>query len=203
MKSQKAFTLVEMVIVVTILGIALSVGIPEYTQWLKNVQIRNHAESIQTGLLKARTEALRRNTNVSFWLVKTPDPKILASDCTLYIDTDANSKGVSWIVSINSPSGKCNIAVSESVEPIIFAKHAAGNGGAQATVSTTPSDANVVTFNGLGQIVASGTPITAINVAGYNSNSADKNHRVILNSGGMIKICDPTILTTTDSRYCS
>ena len=203
MKSQ-GFSLVEMVIVVAILGIALGLGIPSYTQWIRNVQIRNHAESMQTGLMKARNEALRRNLIVSFWLVKSPNPDVLANDCTLYADADADSKGISWLVSIESPHNLCASAISDTASPFFLAKHAAGNGGDQATTNTGPAAANVVRFNGLGQVITSlADTITSINIAGFNPTSEDKNYRITINSGGMIKLCDPTITVTTDSRFCS
>lgn len=63
------FTLIEMMIVITILAISMALGIPSYRTWVQNTQIRNAAESIQNGLQRARTEALVRNTNVAFALI--------------------------------------------------------------------------------------------------------------------------------------
>lgn len=66
------FTLVEVIVVIAIIGIAVTMGIPSYKQWVQNTQIRNAAESIQGGLQRARAEAIGRNENIEFVLGTNP-----------------------------------------------------------------------------------------------------------------------------------
>lgn len=66
--SARGFTLVEAVIAIAILTIALALGAPAFSIWIKDTQIRAVAESIQNGLQVARNEALRRNSHVEFEL---------------------------------------------------------------------------------------------------------------------------------------
>jgi len=62
------FTLIELMITITIFSLALSMGIPSYRTWIQNTQIRNAAESIGNGIQRARAEAVKRNTKVAFTL---------------------------------------------------------------------------------------------------------------------------------------
>lgn len=64
MQRNRGFSLIELMVVIAILGLLLAIGIPSFATWLRNVQIRNAAESLQSGLQFARTEALRRNERV-------------------------------------------------------------------------------------------------------------------------------------------
>jgi type IV fimbrial biogenesis protein FimT len=60
------FTLIELMISVVVLAILTSVAMPSFRIWLLNIQVRNAAESILSGIQRARAEAVGRNTNVSF-----------------------------------------------------------------------------------------------------------------------------------------
>ncbi len=68
MRSSLGFSLVELMVGIVIFAIAMAMGIPSYRTWMQNTQIRNAAESIQNGLQRARSEAVKGNTNVFFRL---------------------------------------------------------------------------------------------------------------------------------------
>lgn len=65
---QSGFSLVELMIGIVILSILAAVAVPSFQQWLQNTQVRNAAESISSGLQRARSEAVSRNTNIEFVL---------------------------------------------------------------------------------------------------------------------------------------
>lgn len=65
-RTQRGFTLTELMIGVVIFTILISMALPNFTAWIQKSQIRTAAESIQNGLMLARGEALRRNTQVTF-----------------------------------------------------------------------------------------------------------------------------------------
>ncbi|BCL76819.1 hypothetical protein JHS3_25550 [Jeongeupia sp. HS-3] len=193
---QAGITLVEIAITVAIFGILLSAAVPSYQQWIQNMQIRGATESLQSGLQRARTEALKRNQNVTFWLVTSASSKTLDSNCA------PAANGTGWVVSRFDPSNKCDLDPSETVTPQIIDKQPVLGNNPRASLDITPDDASSVTFNGLGQIVQKDTPITRIDIQGASSSSDDRKLRLVLASGGMIKLCDPQISASGDSRRC-
>jgi len=62
------FTLVELLIGVAILGILLSFAIPEIRTWIQNTQVRGAADSVLSGLQRARAEAVTQNISTEFQL---------------------------------------------------------------------------------------------------------------------------------------
>jgi type IV fimbrial biogenesis protein FimT len=81
-RSRQGFTLIELLIGIALLGLLLALGVPSFSAWLQNMQVRNAAESVLNGLQLARAEAVKRNTPVSFtmagpnsdWSVNVVDP---------------------------------------------------------------------------------------------------------------------------------
>lgn len=106
----RGFSLIEMLVVVAIAGIALAIAVPSFQETMVNGRSRGVAESIQFGLLKARSEAISRNAPMRFQLVSTLDATCTASASSrLWVVTQyvgltapANTRGV--------PAGRCNIA---------------------------------------------------------------------------------------------
>jgi type IV fimbrial biogenesis protein FimT len=64
----RGFSLVELMVGLTILAIVLMLGVPMYTQFVANTQVRNAAESVLNGLRLAQAEAVKRNAPVQFVL---------------------------------------------------------------------------------------------------------------------------------------
>ena len=78
----RGFTLVELLIGITVLGILLTLGAPSFMVWMQNTQIRTAADAVLNGLQLARTEAIRRNKTVQFalgnqteWTVSVVNPQ--------------------------------------------------------------------------------------------------------------------------------
>jgi len=65
MTRNRGFSLIELMVTITIVVLLILMALPSYSQWLTNTRIRNAAESIHNGLQFARNEAVQRNTNVA------------------------------------------------------------------------------------------------------------------------------------------
>lgn len=193
----RGLSIIEVVITVAIMGILLAAAMPSVGAWMANTRVRNTAEALQNGLQQARTEALRRNQSVSFYLVGLTTPTVMDNSCAL------SSSGGSWVVAQTSPATKC--ANDESGTPAILAKHAAGDGGGtQVTVAATTTAnaaAHTVTFNGFGQVTNSGA-IGQINVTPTTTNADVRSLRIVVTTAGMVRMCDPSITAAADTRAC-
>jgi len=62
------FTLIELMVVVSIIAISATLVGPSFSQAIANYRVRSAAESVLNGLNYARSEAVRRNSAVSFTL---------------------------------------------------------------------------------------------------------------------------------------
>lgn len=201
----RGFTLIELVVVIAIIGILMTLGFPTFQTWLRNVQIRNAAEAIQNGLQLARTEALRRNEKVTYWAVGLVEARIMDNSCT------RSSNGSSWVISRDDPDSLCGTDMSETTAPRIIAKHVGGDGNRKTAVSaldTGGTGVSCVTFNGFGRVetkcedAAASNPIARVVIASSEVDANTRNLEVRVTSGGVIRMCDPAVTSTSDPRYC-
>lgn len=58
------FTLIELMVAITIVGILLSVGLPAMRDMLLNQKLRTAASDMHLSLMFARSEAIKRNANI-------------------------------------------------------------------------------------------------------------------------------------------
>jgi len=62
---QAGFTLIEMLAVITILSIVMAMAAPSFATFSSNQRLRSAATDLVTTLLAARSEAIKRNTQVT------------------------------------------------------------------------------------------------------------------------------------------
>jgi type IV fimbrial biogenesis protein FimT len=195
LNSVRGFSLIELIVGMAILGILMSIGIPAFSDWIRNARVRTTAESVLNGLQLARVEAVRRNTTVGFYLVDTT-----TSACAL------STAGPNWIVSVDSPVGQCDVAASDTVAPRIIQSRAGNESGAAAT--TVAAGQSSVVFNGLGRP----TPLPGGNIAINFTDAAGaacvaaggpvRCLRAEVSVGGQIRMCDPA-LPAGDAQGCT
>lgn len=192
-RAVRGFSLIELMITIGVLGIVLTIGLPNLATWLQNTQIRNQSEAIYAGLQLARAEALRRNVSVRFQLFTDLGPSCAAA-----------AFGKSWVVSLADAAAQCNAAPSDTAAPQIIQKRDGGDGTPNAAVAATGG--TLVTFNALGRVANAGA-ITVINVtnpAGGSCHAAGPMRclRVTITNGGQMRMCDPAVTVVTDPRIC-
>jgi type IV fimbrial biogenesis protein FimT len=193
MNRQRGFTIIEVIIAVTIAGLLLAAALPSAGSWIRNTRIRTAAESISVGLQQARAEAVRRNRPVGFYLVASASNGTgFESACAL------SSTSSGWVVDITSPAGRCGADLGSFIAVRPPGDTAAGT--SVAAVDAAGDSATTVSFNGFGQI-ADALPISCIRV----SNPSDASTRALniaVNAGGQIRMCDPAVTDGNDPRKC-
>lgn len=60
----RGFSVLEVIVVVGIIGLLLSLGVPSFFTYTQNLQIRSAAEQVAAGLHIAKNEAIRRNAQI-------------------------------------------------------------------------------------------------------------------------------------------
>lgn len=93
--NQHGVTLIELMVAIAIFGIVFVMGVPAYSGWIQNQQIRAAAESILNGIQLTRAEAVRQNTNVQFSLTALPMSgwTVSVASTTAVIQTRSGQEG--------------------------------------------------------------------------------------------------------------
>lgn len=65
MRTQRGFNLIELMVVLTLAGIMLGIGIPSFREFMASQRVKNTAFDFAAALMLARSEAVKRNTSVT------------------------------------------------------------------------------------------------------------------------------------------
>jgi len=186
------FTLVELMVTVTLLSIIVFLAAPSMMGWIKNSQVRATSDALQNGLRLAQAESLRRSRQVVFSLTDSASPQ---SGFT------AKADGKYW--SINT------IGIQdESTDVAAFIESGALDVAASEVSIRGPA---TVCFSSLGRLVVNSEPGVGVGCASdaipaaYNVSmpGADRSLRVTVAVGGQVRMCDPSkTLSTTAPDGC-
>jgi type IV fimbrial biogenesis protein FimT len=73
MNRVRGFTLVELLVVLTVLGIMLGIAVPSFKNFIASQRVKSASYELSTSMLLARSEAIKRNTTVTITPVTTGD----------------------------------------------------------------------------------------------------------------------------------
>jgi len=173
------FTLIEMMVTVTLLGILTMLAMPSFTTWIANNKVRTVSDSLQNGLRFAQSEALRRSRPMVFSLTNSAAPQ---NALTAVVD------GSNWSL---------NVAKSSLDAGNVFVQAGVLSDVAAGVQVKGPA---AVCFNAMGRLVANtdtgvdgascntGSAVFAYDIA---ANGSDRPLRVLLGLGGQVRMCDP------------
>lgn len=180
------FTLIEMIVTITILGLLTALAMPAILGWVRTNKIRTVSDSLQNGLRLAQSEATRRSRQVVFSLTNAKPTSATftaaANGSNWAITTVAAMTGearafiesgvltdVGSDVQISGPSAICFSAIGRLV-----ANSAPGPTSADCTLPTTTP------------------PVHVYNITISNAVSGvDRRLRVTVALGGQVRLCDP------------
>lgn len=173
-RTQRGFSVIELLVVVALIGILTMLSMPMYRQWLQNSQLRASAESILAGLQAARSEAVRLNDaqGVRFRLV-----------------------GNAWVVErVSAPlpvfmqGGGADLAENAVVTPdtgvteVVFTPLGQTTLAAPLNVDVTHLDTSNF------KCIADGGEARCL--------------RVQVRNGGVVRLCDRSVAVAGDPRQC-
>lgn len=171
---QRGFGIIEFMITIVIIALLLVLGVPAFTEWIQNSQIRTHAEATLAGLQHARMEAVHRNRAVEFIFTSTsPEPA--------NINTHTGSiNGPHWVVRIFQASG--TYGVDDFIE-----SRSSAEGSSNVTINASQSS---IVFNGMGRLSGGGAATIDF---GSTSGAATRPLRITVSTGGQVRMCDPAL----------
>lgn len=109
---ESGFSLIELMTAVMVLAVLMTIAMPSFRTWLQNTQIRNAAQSITSGIQRARAEAVARNTNVAFVLEDDSSWTINVVNPALEIESRPASDGSQDVTRTVLPSGATTVTFS-------------------------------------------------------------------------------------------
>jgi type IV fimbrial biogenesis protein FimT len=181
----RGFTLIEMMLAIAILGILLAVGLPTFTTWIQNQQIRNTAESILNGLQLAKAQAVR--SNASTQLILTNATPIAAN-----VGAAASTTGTNWIV-----------RSYQTINPYAAADFIQGRSGQEDSKNATvAAGSGSFIFTALGRLLNAPAANVNIDVTSSVTYSGKRPMRVIVSPGGQILMCDPDHVDPGNPQFC-
>jgi type IV fimbrial biogenesis protein FimT len=190
-RNVRGFTLVELVVTFALVALLTMLAVPSFTTWIQNTKVRAVADSLQTGVRLAQTEAVRRNQQVVLSL----------TNATPGLGVAAASNGSNWSAQTVAQFGGTATFIQ---------------GGALADMASgvsINSSINAICFNSNGRMVtnASSTGVPGASCAAtgpatfdITRTSADRRLRVIVQLGGQVHMCDPDrpTLSSTSPDGC-
>jgi type IV fimbrial biogenesis protein FimT len=179
-RPQRGFTLVEVLISITVLGILIMMAMPSFGEWLQNQQLRAGAEASLNGLQVARAEAIRRNNQVQ--IVFGP--------------------GTGWTVQEVTSASPFTLGAA-------IQTRAQEEGSPNAVLTATPAGATTVTFTPLGAATTNGDTtarVTRLDISNPMGGACQpagpmRCLALLVQGGGTVKMCDP-IVSAPDARGC-
>jgi type IV fimbrial biogenesis protein FimT len=188
--ASKGFTLIELMVALLIAGLLLMLGMPSFTTFLRNSEIRSTAESLVNGLRTASAEAARRN---------------VPGGVTFTIDGGGGTGWTGWTITYKDENDATQTIQS----------YAKKEGGANVALTLAPAGKPSVTFTGLGRVAQQGTAgdhLQQIDIATAVTGEGrplriivdDPNPDAAKRRG--LRMCDPdpalTSLSPPDPRAC-
>lgn len=171
---QRGFSLIELMVTVTLLSILMLLAFPAFSEWIQNSRIRTAAEAVQNGLQLARAEAVKRNARVEFALTGTTS---------------------GWTV--RSPPGGTAIQQRASNQGSANVVTTTGPAGATKVIFDGLGRANTTNADGTGILRTINLDVPVAVLAAARS----RDLRITIGVDGAIRMCDPNV-ADTDPRKC-
>jgi prepilin-type N-terminal cleavage/methylation domain-containing protein len=161
-KTKSGFTLYELMITVTIVGIVLALGIPNFRQFLQNSRMTSTANDLHAAFHMARSESSRAKSNIT--ICASANSMTSAANCggnwgegyIVFVDTngDLNRSGATENVLRAQPGTAKGVTIAVADDATYFSYASTGLG--RANVGDKPAMSQVVMCDERGNVRAAG-----------------------------------------------
>jgi type IV fimbrial biogenesis protein FimT len=183
----RGLSLIELMTVLTVIGILLMLATPSFGNWMSNSRVRTVAEELQNGLRLAQAEAVNRNRTVAFVRTAAAPARNATPSAT----------GRNWYVQVlpvNAVEGATtNFQDNAYVQGGTFSAQSGADVTGPALICINSVGRVVdVTAAGTGLGAACPAPTTATDPTdfGVSLAASDRAMRVELFLGGRVRMCD-------------
>lgn len=148
--SQRGFTLIEMLTVLTISTILVALAMPSFQSIIRSSRISGATNSLLAALDLGRSEAIRRSTNVTVCRSTTAD--LPNADCSSgaangYVGTDW---AAGWLVFAKAPGNAANASVEVNDEIIVRQPPMQANAPERLIIESNAPNPQARTFDARG-----------------------------------------------------
>jgi type IV fimbrial biogenesis protein FimT len=172
-KSIEGFSLIEVMVIVAITAILFAIAAPTFGEYTTNTRVRAAAEALQSDLVLARNEALKRNQRVTLTYDLTTTPPLSL------IQTTNPGAGAPIDVRRRDLTEESGLVSTPSNILVTFDSLGRVTTGAIALEMSKPSKSTCETAGG---------KVRCINV--------------LLTATGTSRMCDPKLTYATNTRGC-
>jgi type IV fimbrial biogenesis protein FimT len=187
-------SLVEIFVTLFIVAMLIGLVAPSTATWIQNLQLRNAADSVLSGVQQAKVEALKRNTFVSFQLTDAA-----STAYTICLFDPINN--------VCSTAAGSTIATKSAVDSSTNAKLGVDTVLSDTSVPIAPTTnlPGQLTFDAFGRLAATApNNVMRIDVRNTKLSTADERRMVILiNNTGQIRMCDPRLTKAVNPQGCA
>ncbi|MBI3901542.1 MAG: GspH/FimT family pseudopilin [Nitrosomonadales bacterium] len=174
---QQGFSAIELMVGIVIVSILLALAAPSFSSWVSNNRIRAAGESMLNGLQLARSEAVRRNTQIQFVLGTDTGWNVgcttVTADCPATIQNRSSAEG--------------------STASVIMAS--------DQTTAVFNGLGREVNANPLSSICLGSTAgLTSACLA--PTSTSERRLRVEVTPGGQIRMCNPSYAVAANPQGC-
>ncbi len=174
----RGFSLVELMVTISLLGLLLGLAAPAFSTWTRNAQVRSVSDALQSGLRFAQSEAVRRNRQVVFFRTSSK----LCDDSIV-----SNATGIYWAMRT------VPLVAGDAVETLQCGALT------EATGNVSITGPRLLCFNSAGRLTANANPgvgnqpcaVPTGGVGTYvvSNTGADRSLNVTVALGGQVRMC--------------